>query len=43
MHLDVPTLMVMGSFVAACSGAILLAAWWANRKALSPCGAPPAL
>jgi diguanylate cyclase (GGDEF)-like protein len=33
MHLDIPTLMVMGSFVAACSGSILLGAWLANQKA----------
>jgi diguanylate cyclase (GGDEF)-like protein len=33
MHLDIPTLMVMGSFVAACSGSILLGAWVANQKA----------
>jgi diguanylate cyclase (GGDEF)-like protein len=32
MPLDIPTLMVMGSFVAACSGAILLGAWLGNEK-----------
>lgn len=32
MLLDIPTLMVMGSFVAACSGAILLGAWLGNQK-----------
>lgn len=32
MLLDVPTLMVMGSFVAVCSGAILLGAWLSNQK-----------
>ena len=32
MHLDVPTLMAMGSLIAACAGAVLLIAWWQNRK-----------
>ncbi|MDP2409409.1 MAG: diguanylate cyclase [Pseudolabrys sp.] len=32
MNLDVPTLLAMGSFVAACAGAVLLIAWWGNRK-----------
>lgn len=32
MSLDIPTLMVMGSFVAACSGSILLGAWFVNQK-----------
>jgi diguanylate cyclase (GGDEF)-like protein len=32
MHLDVPTLMVMGSLVAASAGAVLLVAWLQNRK-----------
>jgi diguanylate cyclase (GGDEF)-like protein len=32
MHLDVPTLMAMESFVAACAGAVLLVAWSQNRK-----------
>jgi diguanylate cyclase (GGDEF)-like protein len=32
MHLDLPTLVVMGSFVAACAGAVLLFAWSQNRK-----------
>ena len=31
MHLDVPTLMTMGSFISACAGLVLLAAWWQNR------------
>src|ERR1700693_1601387 len=33
MRLDIPTLMVMGSFVAAWAGAVLLIAWTGNRKA----------
>ncbi len=33
MLLDVPTLMVMGSFVAVCSGSILVGSWWLNQKA----------
>jgi diguanylate cyclase (GGDEF)-like protein len=32
MHLDLPTLVAMGSFVAACAGMLLLIAWWQNRK-----------
>lgn len=32
MHLDIPTLMVMGSFVAACAGVVLLIAWTGNWK-----------
>jgi diguanylate cyclase (GGDEF)-like protein len=32
MHLDLPTLVVMGSFVAACAGAVLLFAWSQNQK-----------
>jgi diguanylate cyclase (GGDEF)-like protein len=32
MHLDVLTLVAMGSFVAACAGAVLLIAWSQNRK-----------
>jgi diguanylate cyclase (GGDEF)-like protein len=32
MHLDVPTLVAMGSFVAACAGIVLLIAWSQNRK-----------
>jgi diguanylate cyclase (GGDEF)-like protein len=32
MHLDVLTLVAMGSFVAACAGVMLLGAWWQNRK-----------
>ncbi len=35
MQLDTLTLMAMGSFVAACSGTLLLVAWWANRKLLA--------
>lgn len=31
MHLHVPTLMVMGSFINICAGAALLLAWWQNR------------
>ena len=31
MHLDVPTLMTMGSFISACAGLVLLVAWWQNR------------
>ncbi len=33
MHLDVPTLMTMESFVAACAGIVLLVAWSQNRQA----------
>ncbi len=36
MMLDIPTLMVMGSFVAACSGSVLIGSWWLNQQ-------PPAL
>ncbi len=32
MHLDVPTLMAMGSFISACAGVVLFVAWWQNRK-----------
>jgi diguanylate cyclase (GGDEF)-like protein len=32
MQLDLPTLMVMQSFAMACAGAVLLVAWWQNRK-----------
>ena len=32
MQLDVPTLMVMGSFVSACAGAVLFIAWSQHRK-----------
>jgi diguanylate cyclase (GGDEF)-like protein len=32
MHLDVLTLVAMGSFVSACAGVMLLGAWWQNRK-----------
>ena len=32
MHLDLPTLVAIGSFVAACAGTILLFAWFQNRK-----------
>ncbi|HEY0223882.1 MAG TPA: GGDEF domain-containing protein [Pseudolabrys sp.] len=32
VQLDIPTLMVMGSFVASFCGAILLGAWWVNRS-----------
>jgi diguanylate cyclase (GGDEF)-like protein len=32
MHLDLPTLVVMGSFVAFCAGTILLLAWVQNRR-----------
>jgi diguanylate cyclase (GGDEF)-like protein len=32
MHLDLPTLVVMGSFVAGCAGAVLLFAWSQNQK-----------
>lgn len=32
MHLDVSTLIAMGSFVSACAGMILLGAWLQNRK-----------
>jgi diguanylate cyclase (GGDEF)-like protein len=32
MPLDVPTLMVMGGFVAACAGAILVGSWWLNEN-----------
>ena len=31
MHLDLPTLMTMESFVAACVGAVLLVVWWQHR------------
>jgi diguanylate cyclase (GGDEF)-like protein len=32
VHLDVPTLVAMGSFVSACAGAVLLIAWSQNPK-----------
>ena len=32
MQLDLPTLMAMGSFVAACAGAVLLSAWLQNQN-----------
>jgi hypothetical protein len=32
MHLDLPSLMAMQSFVAACAGAVLLIAWIQNHK-----------
>jgi hypothetical protein len=32
VYLDLPTLMFMGSFVAACAGVILLIAWSGNRN-----------
>jgi diguanylate cyclase (GGDEF)-like protein len=32
MHLDLPTLMAMGSFIAACAGVVLLVAWSQNRE-----------
>ncbi len=32
MHLDVLTLVAMGSFVSACAGVMLLGAWWQSRK-----------
>src|SRR5476649_1409191 len=32
MHLDLLTLVAMGSFVAACAGVVLLVAWSQNRK-----------
>jgi hypothetical protein len=35
MHLDLLTLVAMGSFVAACAGVVLLVAWWQNRKTLA--------
>jgi diguanylate cyclase (GGDEF)-like protein len=34
MHLDIPTLMAMGSFISACAGTVLLAAWMQNRSAI---------
>ena len=33
VQLDLPTLMMMGSFASACAGVVLLVAWWQNRKA----------
>jgi len=30
VHLDLPTLVLMGSFVSACAGIVLLIAWWQN-------------
>jgi diguanylate cyclase (GGDEF)-like protein len=35
MTLDLPSLMAMGAFVHACIGAVLLFAWWGNRKVAS--------
>src|ERR1700684_2802101 len=35
MHLDLLTLVAMGSFVAACAGVVLLVAWSQNRKTLA--------
>jgi diguanylate cyclase (GGDEF)-like protein len=35
MHLDLLTLVAMGSFVAICAGAVLLVAWSQNRKTLT--------
>jgi diguanylate cyclase (GGDEF)-like protein len=32
VQLDVPTLMMMGSFASACAGVVLLIAWWQNRN-----------
>src|ERR1700730_1274704 len=32
VHLDVSTLVVMGSFASACAGIALLVAWWQNPK-----------
>jgi hypothetical protein len=32
VQLDLPTLMMMGSFASACAGVVLLVAWWQNRK-----------
>lgn len=32
MHLDIPTLTVMGCFVAACAGVVLLVGWSQNRR-----------
>jgi len=32
VHLDVSTLVVMGSFASACAGIVLLVAWWQDRK-----------
>ena len=32
VHLDLPTLMTMGSFIAACAGTVLLVVWLQNRK-----------
>jgi hypothetical protein len=32
VHLDVSTLVVMGSFASACAGVVLLIAWWQNPK-----------
>jgi diguanylate cyclase (GGDEF)-like protein len=33
VRLDLPTLIMMGSFASACAGVVLLVAWWQNRKA----------
>lgn len=32
MRLDLPTLMIMGSFISACAGVVLLVAWSQNQK-----------
>lgn len=32
MHLDLPTLMAMGSFISAATGVVLLVAWWQNQR-----------
>jgi hypothetical protein len=32
VQLDLPTLMMMGSFASACAGVVVLVAWWQNRK-----------
>jgi hypothetical protein len=32
VHLDVSTLVFMGSFASACAGVVLLFAWWQNQK-----------
>jgi diguanylate cyclase (GGDEF)-like protein len=32
VQLDLPTLVMMGSFASACAGVVLLVAWWQNRR-----------
>jgi len=32
VHLDLPTLVMSGSFVSACAGLVLFVAWWQNQK-----------